>query len=377
MLRGQIEKHLLLLSLSLALGAALNSGSVCSAAQPAASEPSDKDIVLLENRYFAHAYSHDPVEKRLERLECLIFGSTRSGSIGDRFAKLNKAVATRSQTPLPVEKAAVAPGVTMGVPSGTTQATPGKTVAPPTSSSQYPILNTLEWRALKKTFPSESLDQRLDRLESKMFGQPAQTMAYIDRVDRLKKTLGFGIGNTTGGDTPLARGPMPKARGRDEMDMGGAGIGNLYGMGNGLGNGTGGIQIEGMMPPVFNPFSSGSQLDTIFGATFDKMFTDMNRQMSEAQRLGPGNWVLDPKTNSWMEMGSGKRVPSSGGAFNNGINITPNSQGQHAMPYARPNMVPNAMPKRQNFPIFPGAQMQPNTGDTIQELPPYADPNSI
>src|SRR5690606_33228046 len=77
------------------------------------------------------------------------------------------------------------------------------------SSSQYPVLNTLEWRALKKTYPSESIDARLARMEKKLFGMDSPAMAYVDRVDRLKRTLGIGM---TAAVPRGPKGPAPKAR---------------------------------------------------------------------------------------------------------------------------------------------------------------------
>lgn len=341
-------RKFLLLGLSLILGSA---GLPSFAAPTGAAEVNDKDLILLENRYFAHPYGHDPVEKRLERLECLIFGATKGGSNVERLTRLNKAVATRSQTPLPSVPATASASPTAPGGGGST----GK------SNVQYPVLTTLEWRALKKTFPSESLDQRLDRLESKMFGQPSQTMAYIDRVDRLKKTLGIGSESVQGNEGLTARGPMPKARPRDEM-----------GMDDGSSGGIGiqiGTPLQGMMPPVFNPFSSGTQLDTIFGATFDKMFQDMNRQMSEAQRLGPGNWVLDPETNTWIEMNTGRKANPKGGAINEAVPELrrPSGPGLHSSP----NL--HSIPNLRSNPMIPHIERRKN----VIDLPPYADPNSI
>ncbi len=81
---------------------------------------------------------------------------------------------------------------------------------------------------MKKTFPAEALDQRLDRLESQIFGLPAQAMSYVDRIERLKKTAGIGVdvagsaytaigpgasqnrsGNLSG-SAQMRRGPMPR-----------------------------------------------------------------------------------------------------------------------------------------------------------------------
>ncbi|MBY0358780.1 MAG: hypothetical protein K2W82_12320 [Candidatus Obscuribacterales bacterium] len=230
------------------------------AAPTAPAKLSLPDLAVFENRFFSHAYAHDPLEKRLERLECLIFGSMQAGSNDERFARLKKNLVERVPAPLAAQPTAVED-------------------KQPAGSAQYPILNTLEWRSLKKTFPQDSLDARLDRLEAKMFGQPAQAMAYVDRVERLKKTLGVTAPSTISTNDNMARGPMPKARPRSEDESG-----NNFDLPPELG------QNNLLMPPG---------LDTIFGATFDRrfqqMFEEMNRRMAETRRLGPGNNYLMPQ----------------------------------------------------------------------------------
>lgn len=308
-------------------------GFVAAKELPAHQELSPGALSLLENRFFSHSYAHDPIEKRLERLECLVFGSMRDGSNEDRFVRLKKVIAARSASPLVAEKAtpnAVQP--------------PDAPAAAKAGSSQYPILNTLEWRALKKTFPAESLDQRLERLESKLFGQPSVTMAYVDRVERLKKTLGVGL-STGNENANVARGPMPKARPRSEGGLDGFGFPNLSPDGDSFGvPGTG-------SQPAF-PEARMPGLDTIFGATFDKrfqrMFEDMNRQMLEARKLGPGAWTYDQKSGSWIDMQSGRKLKLNPNTFN--------------MP--SPSLEnPKEAPAIRN-PVF-------------KDLPLYSDPNSI
>ena len=68
------------------------------------------------------------------------------------------------------------------------------------------FLGTLEWRILKKTYASvKAMDPRLNRMETQLFGMPAQSMSYIDRIDRLKKTIGLDIGSVAA--TPPAAQP--------------------------------------------------------------------------------------------------------------------------------------------------------------------------
>lgn len=306
---------------------------------PATPAPGLTDLGILENRFFSHPYAHDPVDKRLERLECMVFGGIQSGTPEDRLTKLIKVVAQRSQTPVREEKAAV----TENNEAPPSSKTPPDSSSAGKSSAQYPVLNTLEWRALKKTFANESLDQRLDRLESKTFGQPAQSMAYADRVDRLRRTLGIGIDTGTG-NNPLTAGgigPSPRARAGESSvpPFGYRGV------------------PSGGFPGADLGYGLPGGMDLLFDATFDKQFSgmmqQMNKQMEEAMRLGPGSWRFNSKTNSWVDLDTGRTKPPSGGGE-----------------------VPRMAPNQRMHPLPPSVapQRRPNV---MEEVPPYADPNSI
>src|SRR5262249_18973351 len=149
---------------------------------------------------FFKQYSSDPIEKRLQRLELLVFGSTQGGTSEQRAARLRRTIADRDRQAGETAK----------------ERPPAGESKKPTGSAQYPILSTFEWRVLKKTYPTGTLDERLERLETKLFGQPSPAMAYADRVERLKRMLGMdmaqGVPEPSG---PL--GPKPKARPRGEM----------------------------------------------------------------------------------------------------------------------------------------------------------------
>lgn len=289
-----------------------------------------KQLSLLEDRFFLRQYANDPIEKRLERLELLVFGATQDGTNPERWARLNNAIATR--------------GKTLGTAGGAGTKSGAK---PPETSSQYPVLNTLEWRALKKTYPNETLDQRLARVEQKLFGQDSPGMPYFDRVERLKRTLGVGV--TAAAPTgPL--GPAPKARPRGS----GGGMTDPFAFGapQTFGLGTPGT----MMPDLFGDPNAMRG----FNSAFAQIFEDMNRQMAELNNLGlpPGAWVYDNKTGEWVEQSTGKRQKAGQGGSILPKQIAP------SVPSA-----PRILPQYQ----FKFRQQQ----QEMDQLPPYADPNSI
>jgi hypothetical protein len=119
------------------------------------------DLAKWEQQCLGQAYEKDPLDKRIQRLELLLFGTTQDGSFSERLEHIHSAIASRQAVHL--SKASV---------SGS--------------------ISQLEQRILKKTFITETAEERLTRLETKLFGKPSPAMATGDRVDRLKRTIGLG-----------------------------------------------------------------------------------------------------------------------------------------------------------------------------------------
>ncbi len=165
-----------------------------------------RELKGLETRFFVHDYDKDSPERRLQRLESFVFGGYQTGTNEERLDRLKDAITkhdsenakTLSERNKQLSKAAPAPE---------TDSAPSK-ASMPTSSQQFPVLDTLEWRVLKKTYQKESLDQRLERLETALIGQPRPSISYIDRIDSLKKIVGIDIPQTN----PFLSMPMPKSQ---------------------------------------------------------------------------------------------------------------------------------------------------------------------
>ena len=320
---------------------------------PQASEAAvNKDIPLLEHRFFSRQYANDPMEKRLERLELLVFGSTQDGSLEERFGRLKKTIGDRADAAAKAANSGAAPKA-------------GATTKKNETSAQYPVLNTLEWRALKKTYASETLDQRLGRLETKLFGQESPGMAYADRVDRLQKTLAVGISPEK---PTTALGPAPKAHSRSTLQ-------DFYNFGGGpptIGDGFSG--------PNFGMGNDGDLLEGMgLPSTFTQMFKQMNQQMAELGRLGPGQWVFDNASGMWVDQNTGRRMkPGSSGL--------PGMPGMPGLPGAQGAPGKRGLPGLQINPSVPfkAPMITPRKSlpfqmpaDQDSKLPPYADPNSI
>lgn len=268
-----------------------------------------RDLKALERRFFFHEYDHDPLEKRLERIELLVFGAAHDGKNTDRLNRIRTAVVARDREAALhlAEKNRAAKAQEQHAPK------PPKATTP-TSSSQYPILQTLEWRALQKTYSGETLDQRLDRLETSLLGQPSQAMSYSDRIERLKKIIGVETATTPSPKmTQIPQGPTPRALGRRQMSP--------------------------FYSPYMTPLPRDNGDDTTFEEDFQAQMSDLQSMMEMMQRMNrlPGRLP-------GMQMPNGGRVlPMPGGE-----DVTP-----YLMPYP-----PSSQPKK-------------------PKIPPYADPNSI
>ncbi|MDZ4835030.1 MAG: hypothetical protein SGJ27_14740 [Candidatus Melainabacteria bacterium] len=288
-----------------------------SAANPAAPSPAGgaasldpfRDLKGLERRFFFHEYDHEPLEKRLERIELLVFGAAQDGKNTDRLGRIRSAVVARDKEAahnLAQKNNAAKPQESSPKPKATS----------PTSSSQYPILQTLEWRALQKTYSEESLDQRLDRLETSLLGQPSRAMSYSDRIDRLKKMIGVES-IAAPKISPIPQGPTPRALGRR--------------------------QISPFHSPYLTPLprDDGDE-DTTFEEDFQQqMNTDLRTMIEMMQRMNRAPGLRSP----------GMQLPNGGRGL-----ILPVPNGEGWSPY-----------------IVPNAPAQPKK----PKVPPYADPNSI
>ncbi len=284
---------------------------------------SEKNLKILENRFFFHDYNHDPIEKRLERLELLVLGGVQFGNNKMRLDRL-KATVQQKDSQAAKDLQARTKELKEHKENKTDA---GASIA----DSQYPVLNTLEWRALKKTYKGESLDKRLERLETNLFGVPATSMSYADRVDRLKKVIGIEqIQVNNNGTIPHSqspsqlRGPQPRAESQlpfdlRRMPMDGRSI-IIEQFPNGLPNGTPGPEFKDLADSTMR---------------FRKIFDQMQKMME----MFPG-------------MGTGMQTD-----------------------------VPPGFMQSFPFPVIPNgeSQMQPKTKPQTEEgtIPPYIDPNSI
>ena len=273
---------------------------------PQTSVVSDAELSAVEHRLLQKTFPQDPIDKRLQRLELLVFGATQFGTDIERWQGLQHSLAERKKEegqnkPRRAETANAAEDVAM-----------------------------LEKEILKKTFAAEPTTKRLDRLETKLFGQPTATMAAQNRIERLKRATGSVVGDD-GQET--ANIPYRSGRG--------------YGQRMPFGD-----PFNGQVMPGFPSMMQGDP-------QMREMLRQMEQQMRELDQFGNGR----------------QQMPNMPG--NGQFDMRFYYQGPDGKPHyfhSSPNRTPdgNPSPKEQRKPAIPGLKV-PSTN----EIPPYGDPNSI
>lgn len=210
-------------SIGLAVGAAMILSCACLPVY-ADSDSADPNVPKLETKFFEHTYPKDPLPQRLERIEKMVFGEARTGSDGERLAKLILAVPNLSDVTVgssssssPASTASsdaqdvpIAPSKTQDdvplAPSRRTAKGPDNDVPLQSSrkrtaqapedvvaGTKYPQVSAMEQKVLGKDYAAEPVDNRLARLEQKVFGKPSSLTDLSERVDRLKQSTGIDI----------------------------------------------------------------------------------------------------------------------------------------------------------------------------------------
>jgi len=318
-------KLVLILAAGMLLIMPLSVNAVPSA--PPSTGISDEQLSATEQKLLQKTYNNDPLAKRLQRLELTLFGATQSGSDEQRWQHIKHCLNNTGKTNKNISSSLneLEKYIFKGKP--TPQA--GKTTS----------------QAGKTTSQATAL-QRLNRLETKVFGKPTPSMPTAYRIERLQRTL--GITGTSGGIAELPgtlpapmRGMPPGMEMPPGMPM--FGFGNNFGFGD-----------NGMGDPDFS-----SQMSQLF------------REMQEMQRMQPFGFDQDPNQNPNYEEHRFYMYSTPDGGFKFGQEPDPNFNPNNRKPDNGKNkkLKPNApAPAPQLIP-------QPRTPD--ERIPSYADPNFI
>ncbi|CAN5260078.1 hypothetical protein BH11CYA1_BH11CYA1_01890 [soil metagenome] len=182
----------LAIALSLPLGLSFANPSL-------ASVSADVRLDQLEVKFFKHTFPKDEEAVRLERLEKMIFGEARTGVSETRLKNLadtvpNLGAATAEDAADKSESSSSGKPTTRPVNNSDSDLDlseersksnkPGAQVL--SGESKYPAVTALEQSIFKRDYASDPVAARLNRLETKVFGQPSKFTDLSERVDALK-----------------------------------------------------------------------------------------------------------------------------------------------------------------------------------------------
>lgn len=163
-----------------------------------------QQITWMEQAILSVEHPEQPVEERITNLEIAILGEPQSKTpLTERLQKLDgilrarKKVVTidtsiqgsgkslKGQQPKPLIQDSTPQKTTSNHAESTSQSQSVLSQQPVQDISDYPIIEAMEYKIWGKTYGEEPIQTRLDRLDTKVFGQP-QSGHYAARTDNLK-----------------------------------------------------------------------------------------------------------------------------------------------------------------------------------------------
>lgn len=177
---------------------------VCLGVPPVFAADSANDLTRMEQQLFSRSYPGETQEARLSRVENAVFGESRQGQSPDvRF----KALGQFFQFPQGPPQAMANQPQPIQRPPIQEYSKPPALVSQAPNESQYPTVSAMEQRVFRQTFENNTIDARLERLESRVIGRPQQGTLQ-ERTDQLRMMVLGDTGNGFESSMPLAQGSM-------------------------------------------------------------------------------------------------------------------------------------------------------------------------
>lgn len=172
------------------------------AADNSSSDGVNTALSQLENKYFEHQYNSDTDIDRLNRLEDFIYGTRQTGSVAGRVKHIlstildeeNDQTITTPQTSkhtnsnAPIANQQNDESLKNDSPPAVDNNQAQSLQSPQNKAfdyGSYPRVASLERELLGRTYPNDSLPDRLKRLETKAYGAPSSSNDLCQRVDLL------------------------------------------------------------------------------------------------------------------------------------------------------------------------------------------------
>lgn len=159
-------------------------GTTLPALSQAATDAGVTRIAAMETKIFAHPYNSDVLPQRVARLERFVYGNESIDPLETRICRLTSHVSANSSTKYAC--------MSVPTPASTSVSSPPRSESLSAKSSlqqsqaKYPRITELEQQLLEKTFETDAVLPRVERLEAKVFGRVWTHQADLAlRLDRL------------------------------------------------------------------------------------------------------------------------------------------------------------------------------------------------
>ena len=154
-------------------------------------------LTQIENNFFGLDYSNETDIQRLQRIEKVLYGNEQKGTVENRIKKISQDTGTTFETKREQKKQdTLKDNINIPLPkqASSEQQMPKENYVAEDSTVDYPIVDKMEEKVFKKTYKSENIYKRLDRLETKVFNRTNNDVLN-SRVERLSNALLYD--NTT------------------------------------------------------------------------------------------------------------------------------------------------------------------------------------
>ncbi|MBO5947619.1 hypothetical protein J6Q66_02145 [bacterium] len=145
----------------------------------------------LEATVFKTVYKSDSIYKRLSRLEQKVFGTTnQTSALTDRVSALNKVVRTPNERLTQANSSYNQPNRTVMQDYSKTTTTAPRQLGRYSSNRNYDFeVGILEEKVFGQTYNGSNVEQRLAKLENKLFKREFASDDFSSRIDRLTTVL--------------------------------------------------------------------------------------------------------------------------------------------------------------------------------------------
>ncbi len=159
----------------------------------ALSKELSSDLTKMEIKFFDHDYKKESEENRIERVEKLVFGESKTGSEEDRMSALLAAVPdlnsakNNDKQNANQDDAQSSTGAQAGNDRSQSADDPNADASAADPSTDYPRVDAIEQILLGKTYRDEGLGKRLAQLEMKAFKKVSSDPDLSKRTEDLEK----------------------------------------------------------------------------------------------------------------------------------------------------------------------------------------------